>query len=667
MAANLLRAFDLASPDTREQFIIGFSERLSDDELRCFQDARRRLEHRFDMLCGISSISGLQLPHEIQLQIVGLLGITDIYYCLNVCRQWRYLLLQCTEDLPTKYFPGHFDKTRDEPERLHRAIRKRHFRDSGRFRTRFTCAFLKNADGTFAMDRVEGLQQGRTFRDLACARSLHLQPPSSARARSHSPSGVSTIPHRSPGTAVSRYLFSDGVMAWQLMPAPGEWAHPIIVHDFHAHKRWDLSLPSMRTKGIKLVLWALGNGLVVARVVGERILYAWDLISRAVDRVTLQTLPSKCFTSNHSVVIVSQSGELLLWSFRHGLEDVDTSIPQDEDKASRSPRRKNILKRPLTTFDLKYLTVMFHPRDKNVFFLATYDDRDLNPNEIWVCEFRNKRCCQIFTYSLPARSTLSALFHAQMIDAHGTYRLLEHGTRTDEGVQLRGVTFNTISKSFGGFRFQAPLNTDCETCLIWNDQLVLRYDSWLPHTRPWPLLVVGPSPSSGSLEAAGDAAPGDQSYEVAMECMMKSATSLETVDSNLHPSQRLRTMIEALGKRKQRHDIIRAPRVPDSMPDLCTAVGLRYMLLYYGGQCNWEGDHDRDCPGEFGLPMPLDNSWATAGDDDFLVIVNEEYYTVFAVDEDGEIAEAVRDSTTLRAQEVPYESDQRTGSEQLSL
>lgn len=300
MAAKLLRAFDLASSDTREQVIIGIAERLGDDELRCFQNALGRLEHRFDILCGTSKFSGAQLPHEIQLQIVDLLEITDIYYCTNVCRQWRRLLLECrqlTDDLLKKYFSAHFDKMCDKSELLHQAIRRRHLRDSGRFRTRqvwllcfprgrslltpfphprFTCGFLENADGTFAMDRVEGLQRGQTFKDLTCSGSLYLQTQYPARSASNSSSRASTTPPDDSGNTVSRHLYSDGRLAWQLMPAPGEWAHSIIVHDFHAHRRWGLSLPSMRTKGVKLVLWELGDDLVVARVVGERVLYVQD-------------------------------------------------------------------------------------------------------------------------------------------------------------------------------------------------------------------------------------------------------------------------------------------------------------------------------------------------------------------------------------------------------
>ncbi|MDV3182282.1 MAG: hypothetical protein Q8869_00160 [Candidatus Phytoplasma australasiaticum] len=364
-------------------------------------------------------------------------------------------------------------------------------------------------------------------------------------------------------------------------------------------------------------------------------------------------------------MIVSQSGELLLWSFRRGLEHVDTTMPQDENEDRRSPRRKHILNRPLSTSDLNSFTVMFHPKDKNVFFLATYDDRDLNPAEIRVCEFRNKRCCQIFTFGLPTQSPRPVGLLAEMTDAHGTYQLLLQGPQIDKGVQLSGVTFNTISKSFRTFGFQIPLNTDYGACFIWNDQMALTYELEVPPIRPWPLLVVGSSPSSGSLEAAASTAAGDHPVEVAMECMVKSATSQETVDSNAVRSKRLQTMIEALEQRKERHDIIRAPGTPDSLPDLYTVTGLRYLLLFFGGLCNWEGDHVRGCPRVSGLLNSLEPLWTIVGDDGFLVIVNQTHYTVFAVDEDGKVAEAIRDRNTLREEELRNESDQHAGPERL--
>ena len=139
MAANFLRGFDLASSDTRQHVIVGIAERLSDDELESFQTILQHLGRRFDVLCGVSKASGAQMPHEIQLQIVDLLDITDIYYCINVCRKWRCVILksrQMTDGLRKKWFMALRNGGGDSSELLYQAIRRRHFRGTGRFRSR---------------------------------------------------------------------------------------------------------------------------------------------------------------------------------------------------------------------------------------------------------------------------------------------------------------------------------------------------------------------------------------------------------------------------------------------------------------------------------------------------------------------------------------------------
>lgn len=139
MAANFLRAFDLASSGIKEQIIFGIAERFGEDDLRCLQTALRRSERRFDVLCGTSKTSGAQIPHEIQLQIVEQLDITDLYYCTNVCRKWRCLILKSkrlTNGLLKNWFPALVGGGCDSPELLHQAIRRRHLRSTGRFRSR---------------------------------------------------------------------------------------------------------------------------------------------------------------------------------------------------------------------------------------------------------------------------------------------------------------------------------------------------------------------------------------------------------------------------------------------------------------------------------------------------------------------------------------------------
>ncbi|KAG6360025.1 hypothetical protein INS49_011081 [Diaporthe citri] len=652
MAAKLLRAFDVASSDAREQIILGIAERLSDDELQCFQTALQRLERRFDVLCGVSKSSGANLPHEIQLQIVDLLDITDIYYCTNVCRRWRGLLLQCeqlTDDLLKK----------------------------------FTCGFLKGSDGIFPVDRVEGLQRGRTFQDLTCSASRHIPPPVSATARIEAlrqAGPASRLGFPTSGPTVSKYLYADGRLAWQLSPAPGEWVNSILVHDFHAHRRWDLSLPSMRTQGIKLALWALGRDLVVARVVGERVLYAWDLTSHAFDRVTLQNPPHRCFTRYRSVVVVTQSGELLLWSFGHGLANIDVAMPQDEGEYRGPAKPERTPREPLSAYEIQNSRVMFHPRDEDVFFMATFNERAFDPDIfllLWVCEFRNKRCCRIFTYRVPPDRRHWIVFGAHRVDAHGTYQLLEQENHLDGGVQVSGVTFNTISKSFGDLRFEAPMNANRDISLVWNNHLVLGQAS--PEklrVRPCPLVALGRPPNPRGRGAGSDIVFKSQTPERALESVMTSV-SPELIDKNAP-----RAAIEASEQGNPKYDVIRAPDVSPSTSCIGAGIGLRYMLSFFGGHCNWEGFHARDCPRSSGL-QPSDghlypinyfaqddlsgdwggHSLAIFGDDDFLVVVNsKKYYTVFAVDEYGKIAGTIRDGVSDNAEGMSQEAPQVTGS-----
>lgn len=108
------------------------------------------------------------------------------------------------------------------------------------------------------------------FKDLTCSASRDVQPPISPLSQMGGLLQADSASRGGSDNIVSKYLYADGRLALQLTPAPGEWVNSLIVHDFHEHKRWTLSLPSMRTRGIKLALWALGPDLVVARVVGER-------------------------------------------------------------------------------------------------------------------------------------------------------------------------------------------------------------------------------------------------------------------------------------------------------------------------------------------------------------------------------------------------------------
>lgn len=403
-------------------------------------------------------------------------------------------------------------------------------------------------------------------------------------------------------------------------------------------------------------------------------------MSHAVDRITLQNPPNRCYTRYRSVVIVTHSGELLLWSFGQGLTNINTAMPQDEGDYQGPTKPKSIPRTPLSAFEIQNSRIMFHPRDEDVFFLATFDDRNLGPAEflmLWVYEFRNKRCCRIFTYSVPPERRLWIVFGAQKIDAHGTYQLLEQENPTVDGVQFSSVTFNTINRSFGSLRFQTPRDTHCDTSLVWNGQLILEHaNPETPSMRTYPLVALGHAPNTDSLKAATDAVSETQRLERAMESMMTSISSPSIVDRNMFSSQRTRTAIEELEQDKAKYGIVRTPYVSDSKPNLGSAIGLRYALSLFGGQCNGQGHHSRDCPRASDLPSPeLDtypiNYFAhrrsrdeegvkareIVGDDEFLVVItNRNYFTAFAVDEDGKIAEAMRGNATDSVEQAPHES-----------
>lgn len=424
------------------------------------------------------------------------------------------------------------------------------------------------------------------------------------------------------------------------------------------------------------------NTSIVPLSANHGIRYAWDLISRAFDRVTLQSPPNACFTKYRSVVIVTESGELLLWSFGHGLTSIDLAMPKDEAQYRGPAKPKHIPRKPLSAYERRIARVIFHPRDEDVFFVATIDNRNFGSDVsvlLWVYEFSNKRCCRIFTYEVSPERRFWNDFSVQEVDAHGTYQLLDQSKPTDGIYHISCVTFNTLSKSFGALRFQAPVEARRQVSLVWNDHLVLGGASPQKSTvRPCPLVTLGQPPNPHRLQTGSDIVFEGQTPDSAMENGMTSVAYQEFFDSDVP-----RAAIKASEKGTPKYDVIRAPDVSPSTSFVGASIGLRYMLSFFGGQCNWEGPHARDCSRSSGL-QPSDGhlypvnyfardnlsyDWggcasAIFGDDDFLLVVNSRdyYYTVFAVDEDGKIAGTVRDGTSDNAEGMSRDEPQVVGS-----
>lgn len=398
--------------------------------------------------------------------------------------------------------------------------------------------------------------------------------------------------------------------------------------------------------------------------------YAWDLVSHAVDRVTFQNPPYRCFTRYRSVVVVTQSSELLLWSFGHGLANIDLAVPQDEAQYRGPGKPEDIPRAPFSSYDIRNSRIMFHPKEENVFFMATLD-KSFKPDEallLWVHEFRNRRCCRVFTYAVGPERREWIFFRAREIDANGTYQLLEYEIPTDDGFQFSFVTFNTMSGSFGYLEFQAPTTVDRDISLIWNDHLILRQGNLAdPGMRQCPLVALGQPPNPYGLEEDSDGVYESQWPRTVMESMLTSVMLPKSVDSFA-----LRMAVGGPNLGRVMFDVMRTRDISPSSPCLGADFGLRYILSIWGSHCNGKGPHVRDCLGSSGphssdgqlYPInyhgrdsePIDRGGtavAVLGDDGFLVVVNSQgYYTVFAVDEDGKIAEAMRGGATENTEET---------------
>lgn len=239
---TLLRAFDLATSDQRENILRGLVDRLSRDEVLSLDKFRSWRDARFDILSS--------LPAELQLCVVDRLNIRDVYPCTLVCRSWAVLFLNAkpiVNHLLSEWFPllRHEASAREKSLMLSRAVRLRHYRSTGRFRCRMTFPLRRLVDGGFSPGRLERLQHGHTYVDLACSASpdryLSTQPSRHGRA------GVLT-------------RYAHGRLAWQ----PREPASPIAVHDLRTNEHKLFTHPRQTlVAALNMYLIALGDRLVV--------------------------------------------------------------------------------------------------------------------------------------------------------------------------------------------------------------------------------------------------------------------------------------------------------------------------------------------------------------------------------------------------------------------
>ncbi|ROW06525.1 hypothetical protein VMCG_04295 [Cytospora schulzeri] len=675
-ATKLLQDFDLAGPAERQEIIRGLVVRISVDEAKCLAKAR----HKHDLF------GHDQLPAELRLMIVQYLDISDIFNCtFLVCRKWKDLFLgfmEMAEDVLHKWFPCFYNRdmpAEDMMDMFSQAITKRYLRDSGRFQTRLNYRFAKS-DGEYPIGRIEGLQQGHTYKDLTCSATSSKSPEIS-------------------GSTATKYLYAEGRLAWQLKESdPGSFAIYLQdLHRSHAQNFCVFQLPGQLVQGIKLKLEALGNELLVASVVGQRRLYAWNHQTQTNDSVTLPATLARCMTQGQSVLMVTVQGELFLWTFQRGVAQVDLStMPQDREAYCGPSMPPQIPSPPLTKGSVQGATYFFHRLDTQVFFMATYDD-DEDPDWIYVYEFRGKLCSRVFTYSFASpieiitreSSTWDKLgvcddrfessafpdLMAKKADAHGTYVLLVLRGRLDGHLRHLYVMFNTLGTTFSSRLFEPPpdyISRLGDPALVWNGQLYLNavqlgtlQDQ---ASYPSPLLVLQ------SLKAG---APPKEMWHITQwkedqpkvtpSSIKKDELQLRSIQEQMLTSSLMQQPEACRTSSTPKKDIVRYQDISQAYPhatDIQSYLsGMSYMFSFYGGECSSTGPHTAHCkrssPATLSGELPFNyvshtgnEPWrpmhakAIFGDDDFVVVVSpqEDLYTIFAVDPDRKMAKALIES-----------------------
>lgn len=434
--------------------------------------------------------------------------------------------------------------------------------------------------------------------------------------------------------------------------------------------------------------------------------HAWNHQTQTTCNIMLPATLDECITHGQSVLIATVQGDLLLWTFSHGVVQVDiNTIPLDREENHGPAEHSSVPIPPLTQEDLqlRQATYFLHPRDEQVFFVATYHEMD--PDWICVYEFTGKTCSRVFRYSfscpfeIVTRGSSSwetlgvyhgrlekshAHFAAKTADSHGTHVLLGLRGRLDGTYRHIYVTFNTLTKTFSAQMFEPPPGYESlsgEPPLVWNGQLcvnVSHLSTSLPHTfYPSPVLVLQPSrtetPLGGKRTSAqwGVTKPKKAaSWKQREDELRLREIQEEMLTSSVMQQPDTHPMFSTPKKDVVRHqDVLRAfPRATDAYSYVS---GLLYMFSFYGDQCTSAGPHATNCT----RCLPATPSGGTVAssrmeskqlplnyvshggddvqvrtifaDDDFMVIVpvRGDFYTIFAVDPDRRMAKALIESS----------------------
>lgn len=304
--------------------------------------------------------------------------------------------------------------------------------------------------------------------------------------------------------------------------------------------------------------------------------------------------------------------------------------------------------RTLSCQDFRHPPLIMHPTEPGTFFAVTRSASRPWPS---VHEIKPKgrgyAVSRIFEYmpstmpdSLDLFGHNSVLLEVRRVDDQGTFQLMNLDPRdTQEPRHYGYLMFNILTKSFSTQSYWNPLEkhsarygTQSGVSCIWGGQLISASDQYRLSNQ---MLVAVEQRRSPPLDVVPD---NDQ------EDFKRYLQRLAAVD-------------------EKRVDLVQRDKITvqyPAAPDYGEIFGFQYAIQAFAGDCTHDGEHDESCQsgtassGADGTASSVSTNSVTVSrqdaerisghkvtyiymDDDFMVTVAVNGYTVFCVDADGKM------------------------------
>ncbi|KAI1399305.1 hypothetical protein F4819DRAFT_465592 [Hypoxylon fuscum] len=429
-----------------------------------------------------------RLPFELHILIIPYLEPRDINAGLSACRCWRYIWLsdEIWPKLAQHWYPGLEDHIRistsnekDMREVFRQSLHKIQRRVSGRFASALHYEMRLESDQFFTLSKGVPILKGGV----------------------HSYGDVDGL-EPSFGKHFPRFMiYKNGRIAWW----PEAYVLPFfaVVDDLRTRKRRAYLFPNHNgEKGIKT---AMGDNLfIMAR---KRTLNAWHL---ELDQHCSAEVPGevvRCVTEGETALVITKYADIFLWKFGEEPRHIDVAGCYEKGPLGTSQLHEltpgqfishNAGTRLLRSGIL--LDFIVSPTEDNVFFIITFTPAPLK--ELRVTEIRNGQIYE--TYCLQ-RSTWSSLVNGpvditnlrwEKVDCYGGYCLMQIVSQNHPNLDpdashesmcrsrpgnLVAVCFNIYTKSFTIPHYhRKEAHSHQSVYQIWNRQMAAIDTNSLP-------------------------------------------------------------------------------------------------------------------------------------------------------------------------------------------